>query len=115
LAYYRATNLADRAIIGQATFNVTPDKAGRFFDKIECFCFTDQRLAAGETVDMPVSFFVDPEIVEDRDMDEVKTITLSYTFFFVSDDAEAKAEGAERASRALGDAADHVAPADAGG
>ena len=93
LAFYRATNLADREITGQATYNVTPDKAGRFFDKIDCFCFTEQRLAAGETAEMPVSFFVDPSILLDRGMDEVKTITLSYTFFLVPDGPE-QASGA---------------------
>ncbi len=81
LAFYRARNVADRPTVGTATYNVTPLKAAKYFDKIACFCFTEQRLAAGETVDMAVSFFVDPAIEEDRNLDDVNTITLSYTFF----------------------------------
>jgi cytochrome c oxidase assembly protein subunit 11 len=81
LAFYRARSVADMATVGTATYNVTPLKAAKYFDKIACFCFTEQRLEAGETVDMAVSFFVDPAIMEDRNLDEVNTITLSYTFF----------------------------------
>ena len=81
LAYYRARNLSDQPIVGAAAYNVTPFKAGYYFDKMQCFCFDEQRLEPGEEVDMAVSFFVDPSILEDRNLDEVKTITLSYTFF----------------------------------
>jgi cytochrome c oxidase assembly protein subunit 11 len=81
LAYYEATNTSSRPVAGQATYNVVPYEAGGFFDKIECFCFTEQVLQPGETVMMPVSFFVDPAIVDDRDAKYVHTITLSYTFF----------------------------------
>ncbi len=81
LAFYRARNVADRPTVGTATYNVTPLKAAKYFDKIACFCFTEQRLEAGEKVDMAVSFFVDPAIMEDRNLDDVNTITLSYTFF----------------------------------
>ena len=89
LALYEAANPTDRRIVGTSTFNVTPLKAGPYFSKIECFCFTEQALAPGQSVDMPVSFFVDPEISDDRNLDDVKTITLSYTFFeVVGDTAE---------------------------
>lgn len=82
-AYYRATNNSDHAITGSAVFNVTPDTTGAYFNKIECFCFTEQTLQPGETVEMPIVFFVDPDIAENRDLDTVRDITLSYTFYAV--------------------------------
>ena len=81
LAFYEAHNPMDRPIAGQASYNVTPYQAGYFFNKIDCFCFEEQVLQPGETVMMPVSFYVDPEIVTDRDAKYVHTITLSYTFY----------------------------------
>lgn len=81
LAFYEAHNPLDVPVAGQAAYNVTPYEAGVFFDKIECFCFTEQVLMPGETVMMPVSFFVDPAIVDDREGKFVHTITLSYTFY----------------------------------
>lgn len=81
LAFYEAHNPTDHTVAGQAAYNVTPYEAGYFFDKIECFCFTEQVLQPGETVEMPVSFYVDPAIVNDRDAKYVHTITLSYTFY----------------------------------
>ncbi|MGJ5619324.1 cytochrome c oxidase assembly protein [Sulfitobacter sp. MF3-043] len=81
LAFYEAYNPTSRPIAGQASYNVTPYTAGAFFEKIDCFCFTEQVLAPGERVQMPVSFYVDPEIVKDRDGKFVHTITLSYTFY----------------------------------
>jgi cytochrome c oxidase assembly protein subunit 11 len=81
LAFYEAYNPTDRPVAGTASYNVAPDAAGGFFSKIACFCFTEQVLQPGERVQMPVSFFVDPEIVKDREGKFVKEITLSYTFY----------------------------------
>ena len=78
---YRATNLGDMPSVGTSTFNVTPVKAGPHFMKLDCFCFIEQALAPGESVLMPVRFFIDPAIVENVDTAEIKEIILSYTFF----------------------------------
>ena len=94
LAFYEAYNPTSKPIAGQASYNVTPYEAGYFFNKVECFCFTEQVLEPGERVEMPVSFFIDPEMVEDRDAKYVHTITLSYTFY------EIDLPGAETAARA---------------
>ena len=83
LAFYEAHNPTDQPVAGQASYNVTPYAAGGFFDKIECFCFTEQVLMPGETMMMPVSFFVHPDIVDDREGKYVHTITLSYTFYTI--------------------------------
>ena len=88
LAFYKARNISERPVTGTATFNVTPLKAGPYFAKVECFCFQEQRLVAGEEMEMGVSFFVDPAILEDRNLDDVKTITLSYTFFRALEDED---------------------------
>jgi len=85
LIAYAAENNGTDKVVGTATFNVTPLKAAPYFNKVDCFCFTEQELAAGEAVDMPVSFFVDPAILDDPNTQEVTTITLSYTFFKAQD------------------------------
>lgn len=81
MAFFTATNLSDKPVTGSATFNVTPAQAGKYFAKIQCFCFTQQTLAAGETVRMPVIYYVDPAILEDPDARDIQEITLSYTFY----------------------------------
>ncbi|WP_192183662.1 cytochrome c oxidase assembly protein [Mesorhizobium amorphae] len=80
-AHYTATNKFDRPVTGRATFNVQPELAGPYFNKVECFCFTDTTLKPGETLDMPVVFYVDPDIVNVPELKDLKTITLSYTMF----------------------------------
>jgi cytochrome c oxidase assembly protein subunit 11 len=81
LAFYTATNTSDQDIIGVATYSVTPAQCAPYFSKIQCFCFEEQRLNAGETVDMPVFFYLDPDLLNDLNMKGVETVTLSYTFF----------------------------------
>ena len=80
MAIFEAHNYSDRAITGTASFNVEPEQAGRYFNKIQCFCFTEQTLRPGQTVTMPVLYFVDPKALDDPDMKGVEQITLSYTF-----------------------------------
>ncbi|MFO0388268.1 MAG: cytochrome c oxidase assembly protein [Alphaproteobacteria bacterium] len=81
LTYYVAKNKTNRPIIGHATYNVVPHKAGQYFVKVACFCFEEQTLQAKQEVNMPISYYIDPAIMDDPEMNDVQTITLSYTFF----------------------------------
>ena len=94
LAFYTASNTGSTPLTGRAVFNVSPDVAGRYFIKIDCFCFTEQTLAAGETVDMPVTYYVDPAIMDDPVARKLDEITLSYTFYPVDKSATDGVEAA---------------------
>jgi cytochrome c oxidase assembly protein subunit 11 len=81
LAFFKAANTSNAPVTGTAVFNVVPERAARYFNKIECFCFKEQTLAPGASIDMPVTFFIDPKLVEDDDTKNISEITLSYTFY----------------------------------
>ena len=108
LAYFEATNDSDQPLVGTASFNVTPYKAAIHFNKIDCFCFTQQVLKSGETMKMPVTFFIDPELAKDSNADDLRTMTLSYTFF--QDDDQSAAEKLALKSGKVKDHADFRKP-----
>jgi cytochrome c oxidase assembly protein subunit 11 len=99
--HYKVVNEAAREIAGQASYNVSPPTVGAYFDKINCFCFTEQRMKAGETREMTVVFYVDPAIVKDHDQDDLNTITLSYTFYRLREPERPVAEAPETNSSKL--------------
>lgn len=101
LAYYKVKNRSNKPIVGTATFNVTPIKAAPFFIKTECFCFTEQLIEPGQEISMPVLFFVDPQLDEDKRLEDVKDITLSYTFFEVENPTETVLNTAQKADATL--------------
>jgi cytochrome c oxidase assembly protein subunit 11 len=98
LAYFRVTNRGSTPTTGTATYNVTPGAVGSYFNKLQCFCFTEQTLKPGESVEMPVVFFVDPSMADDSEMAGVKSITLSYTFFAKAATTPAPVASGEAAS-----------------
>lgn len=102
MAYYTIQNRVARPSTGMAVYNVTPLKAGKYFHKVQCFCFDEQTLEPGADMDMPVLFYVDPAILEDRKMNDVDTITLSYTFFNAGDDLQQKVGDFVEMSEATG-------------
>ncbi|HML90954.1 cytochrome c oxidase assembly protein [Methyloceanibacter sp.] len=98
LVFFKAHNNTDEAVSGTAGFNVSPEIAGRYFTKIECFCFKQQTLAAGQSVEMPVTFFVDPKFADDESTKNIEEITLSYTFYRSDDPSDVATAPGDRAS-----------------
>lgn len=98
LVFFKAHNNTDKSVSGTAGFNVSPEIVGRYFTKIECFCFKQQTLAAGQSVEMPVTFFIDPKIVEDESTKNIEEITLSYTFYRSDDPSDVANAPGDRAS-----------------
>lgn len=101
MAYYEAVNNSDQTLVGRSTYNVSPSDAGYFFEKIDCFCFTEQELAPGERIEMPLTFFVNPDMLDDRDAGRIRDITLSYTFFHMDTQKSARADTGASAATAL--------------
>ncbi|MBP7252067.1 MAG: cytochrome c oxidase assembly protein [Alphaproteobacteria bacterium] len=92
--HYRITNRSQQMLVGTASHNIQPDKASPYFNKVECFCYTEQVLQPGESRDLTVTFFVDPDMAQERGLDDVQNLTLSYTFFLAKDQSKAKAAAA---------------------
>jgi len=102
LAYFDVTNTSDKPILARASYNVVPEQTGAYFQKLQCFCFDDQTIAAGETKQFPMQYFIAPEMVDDREVAGVTEITLSYTFYPVSEDDGAPNQNASRGGTGAG-------------
>jgi cytochrome c oxidase assembly protein subunit 11 len=102
IAYFDVTNTSDKPILARASYNVVPEQTGAYFQKLECFCFDDQTIAAGETRQFPMQYFIAPEMVDDREVAGVNEITLSYTFYPVADDDGASNQNASRGGTGAG-------------
>lgn len=102
IAYFDVTNISDKPILARASYNVVPEQTGAYFQKLECFCFDDQTIAAGETRQFPMQYFIAPEMVDDREVAGVNEITLSYTFYPVADDDGASNQNASRGGTGAG-------------
>ncbi len=102
IAYFDVTNTSDKPILARASYNVVPEQTGAYFQKLECFCFDDQTIAAGETRQFPMQYFIAPEMVDDPEVKGVNEITLSYTFYPVSDDDRASNRGASSGGTGAG-------------
>ena len=102
IVYFDVTNTSDKPILARASYNVVPEQTGAYFQKLECFCFDDQTIAAGETRKFPMQYFIAPEMVDDGEVDGVNEITLSYTFYPVTDDNGAANQNAARSGTGAG-------------
>ncbi|WP_426040824.1 cytochrome c oxidase assembly protein [Brevundimonas sp. TWP2-3-4b1] len=102
IAYFDVTNTSDKPILARASYNVVPEQTGAYFQKLECFCFDDQTIAAGETRQFPMQYFIAPEMVDDREVAGVNEITLSYTFYPVQDDQGTPNQNASRGGTGAG-------------
>ena len=102
IVYFDVTNTSDQPILARASYNVVPEQTGAYFQKLECFCFDDQTIAAGETRKFPMQYFIAPEMVDDGEVDGVNEITLSYTFYPVTDDNGGANQNAARSGTGAG-------------
>ena len=102
IAYFDVTNTSDKPILARASYNVVPEQTGAYFQKLQCFCFDDQTIGAGETKQFPMQYFIAPEMVDDAEVDGVNEITLSYTFYPVTDDQQTSLSASSGGSTGAG-------------